>query len=168
VIDFKKIEESERNFKEELDTFRKQYSQEKEDHRNVREWQKTVGAILVERGRVLLIKRVHEPFRGTWTLPGGHINEGEKDVVAIKREVKEETGLDFQPEYFGSYEEAFEEMGYFAYFSVFYGDFEGEIHKKKLDEGEVADIAWYRPDELADIKIGYEHRKIIEEYFNSQ
>ncbi len=161
-----KIDENEKAFKNELMDFRKKYAEE--DHRAKKEWQKTVGAILVEDGKVLLVLRGHEPFRSTWVLPGGHIEEGESDVKAVKREVKEETGLDFTPEYFGSYEESFEEIGCFAFLSVFYGKFKGVIDKRKLDKEEILDIAWYRPDQLSNIKVGYEHRKIIEEYFTSQ
>lgn len=165
-IDTKKIDENEKIFKEELQNFRSKYAEK--DHRGAKEWQKTVGAIIVEDGKVLLVLRQHEPFKGTWTLPGGHIDEGESDVKAVKREVKEETGLDFIPEYFGSYEESFDEMRYFAYVSIFYGKFRGVINKKKVDKNEIIDIAWYRPDQLKDIKVGFEHRKIIEEYFSSQ
>jgi 8-oxo-dGTP diphosphatase len=44
-------------------------------------------------GRLLLIKRGHEPGAGLWSLPGGRIEPGETDQQAVAREVLEETSL---------------------------------------------------------------------------
>jgi len=53
-----------------------------------------VGAIITDpAGRLLLIKRGHEPEAGRWSLPGGRIEPGESDEQALAREVREETGL---------------------------------------------------------------------------
>jgi 8-oxo-dGTP diphosphatase len=57
-----------------------------------------VGAIAVdEQGRLLLIKRGHEPGAGLWSLPGGRIEPGETDTEALARELREETGLIAEP-----------------------------------------------------------------------
>jgi 8-oxo-dGTP diphosphatase len=53
-----------------------------------------VGAIISDAsGRLLLIKRGHEPGKGLWSLPGGRVEAGETDEQALVREVREETGL---------------------------------------------------------------------------
>jgi 8-oxo-dGTP diphosphatase len=53
-----------------------------------------VGAVIKDdAGRLLLIKRGHEPAAGLWSIPGGRIEAGESDVDALVREVREETGL---------------------------------------------------------------------------
>jgi 8-oxo-dGTP diphosphatase len=45
------------------------------------------------RGRLLMIKRGHEPGAGLWSIPGGRIEPGETDAEALVREMFEETGL---------------------------------------------------------------------------
>jgi len=61
-------------------------------------WVPCVGAVVTDgRGRLLLIKRGHEPGAGLWSLPGGRIEAGETDAEALVREMIEETGLTVQP-----------------------------------------------------------------------
>jgi 8-oxo-dGTP diphosphatase len=53
-----------------------------------------VGAVVHDAaGRLLLIRRGHDPGAGLWSLPGGRVEAGETEAEAIVREVREETGL---------------------------------------------------------------------------
>jgi 8-oxo-dGTP diphosphatase len=53
-----------------------------------------VGAVIVDDGKALIVKRAHAPRQGEWSLPGGRVELGESLVDATRREMREETGLD--------------------------------------------------------------------------
>lgn len=53
-----------------------------------------VGVVIIEKGRLLLIKRGNEPGKGLWAVPGGKVRIGETLKAAARREASEETGLD--------------------------------------------------------------------------
>jgi ADP-ribose pyrophosphatase YjhB (NUDIX family) len=53
-----------------------------------------VGAVIFDgAGRLLMVRRAHEPGQGRWSVPGGRVHPGETDAQAVIREVAEETGL---------------------------------------------------------------------------
>ena len=56
-----------------------------------------VGAVIIDGGRVLLVRRESEPLKGEWSIPGGMLELGEKLRDGIRREVLEETGLVVEP-----------------------------------------------------------------------
>lgn len=53
-----------------------------------------VGAVVFRGDKVLLIKRGRPPFRGRWSIPGGKLHHGEALHEAVRREVREETGVE--------------------------------------------------------------------------
>jgi len=56
-----------------------------------------VGAILLNRDRILMAQRGKEPLKGWWSLPGGALETGESLADGVRREVREETGLEIRP-----------------------------------------------------------------------
>lgn len=52
-----------------------------------------VGAVIIERERVVVVRRATEPLRGQWSIPGGVLEIGETLRQGTEREVLEETGL---------------------------------------------------------------------------
>jgi ADP-ribose pyrophosphatase YjhB (NUDIX family) len=61
----------------------------------------TACAVVVDGdGRVLLGRRAHPPYRGRWDLPGGFLDEAEHPLDALRRELREETGLEVEPDRF--------------------------------------------------------------------
>lgn len=55
-----------------------------------------VGAIVLDHGQILMVKRDRDPARGQWSLPGGRVELGESLHEAIVREVREETGIEIE------------------------------------------------------------------------
>jgi ADP-ribose pyrophosphatase YjhB (NUDIX family) len=75
-----------------------------------------VGVVAHRRGRLLLVKRNHEPRLGEWSFPSGFIDAGEPLEEGAVRETKEETGLDVRIErLLGAYSRAGERVIFLAY-----------------------------------------------------
>jgi mutator protein MutT len=55
-----------------------------------------IGAVVVDDGKVLLVRRRFEPLAGHWSLPGGAVELGEMLETCVVREIREETGLDVE------------------------------------------------------------------------
>jgi len=53
-----------------------------------------VGAVIVKDGRAVIIRRANDPYKGQWSIPGGRVELGESLAEAVRREMKEETGLE--------------------------------------------------------------------------
>jgi 8-oxo-dGTP diphosphatase len=122
----------------------------------------TVAAIIQnEAGKILLTRRNIEPFKGQWCLPGGHIDENEKVLDAVIREAKEETGLDFEAEFFVYADEILPEHGWHAVVLVFAGRGKGKV---AAQEREVTDIEWFSLDEARSLPLAFAHNQILDRY----
>jgi len=55
-----------------------------------------VGAVILQEGKIILVKRRAEPGKDRWSIPGGTVHLGEKVRDATMREAKEESGLDVE------------------------------------------------------------------------
>ncbi len=55
-----------------------------------------VGALVIREERILLACRGQEPYAGKWSLPGGVVRRGERLAVAVRREIREECGIEVE------------------------------------------------------------------------
>ena len=122
----------------------------------------TVAAIIKNgEDKILLTRRNVEPFKGQWCLPGGHIDDNEKALDAVVREAKEETGLEFEPEFITYLDEIVPEHDWHAVVLVFAGKGRGEL---AAQEREVTEIGWFSLEEARSLPLAFVHNKILEEY----
>ena len=123
----------------------------------------TCGAIIKKGNKILLTKRNVAPYKGYWCMPGGHIKWGERTEEAIKREVKEETGFNFQPKFFRYYDEIMPKIKWHAVALFFVGKVTGSI---KIDENEVKEFKWFSDREIGKLKLAFVNKKVLKDYFN--
>jgi ADP-ribose pyrophosphatase YjhB (NUDIX family) len=99
-------------------------------------------------GRVLLARRASEVYHGYWDLPGGFIDEGEHPLDALRRELKEETSLDVEPdEFLGVWMDHYREDGTGPSTLNLYWTARvvgGELHAAD----DISDARWFAPEEL--------------------
>ena len=113
-----------------------------------------VGAVIVKDGRAIIIKRANEPYKGQWSIPGGRVEIGEPLVEAVRREMREETGLEVEV---GPVIEVFERIqrdaGGVRYHFVIV-DYLCTCVSGVLCAGDdAADAVWVTSDELANYDI---------------
>jgi 8-oxo-dGTP diphosphatase len=110
-----------------------------------------VGAVIKdERGRLLLIRRGHDPGAGLWSLPGGRVEPGETDAEALVREMREETGLVVQAgRLLGSVRRPYRDGGV-----VDIRDYVATVIGGTLNAGDdAADIRWVDEEEFAGLPV---------------
>lgn len=123
-----------------------------------------VGAVIVQYGRVLLIRRGQPPLLGEWSLPGGVLECGETLRDATIREAQEETGLVVETgELLGVYERVVRsDDGRVRYHYVLI-DFLCRAVSGALKAGsDAADVRWFGHEELDALKLPSDTLDVIE------
>ena len=107
-----------------------------------------VGCFMECQSEILLLQRLDsKPQGGTWGIPGGKVDVGEDLVIAITREVREETGLSAEPhqyEYFDKFYVRYPEFDFI--YHIFYLPFESKP-QVNINTTEHKNIAWKIPAE---------------------
>jgi len=117
------------------------------------------AAVIVKKGKVLLVQRKREPYKGTWMFPAGFVDFGEHPSDTIKREVREETGLTVKKVCLMNVFQAEDDSREPGHLTIYY---QVEVSKGHLknDEEENQDIGWF--DIQKPPKIGWKnHQKMM-------
>jgi len=115
-------------------------------------------AVLIEEGKILLVKRGREPFKGEWAVPGGRIDEGESAEQCLVREMGEETGLIVESvRLIGIYSDPGRDPRGIIAAAYLVRRIGGEL--KAGDDA--AEAAWFSLESMPDLCA--DHRKIVED-----
>ena len=131
-----------------------------------------VGAVVLDQGRVVLVKRKFPPLAGEWSIPGGRLEVGETLREAAVREAREETGLTVEPaEVLGVYDRLLRDDGGRILYHYVLIDFLCRRLAGELQAGGDADDArWFSQEDIGKISLLEDTAEVIrlgfEEYEN--
>ncbi len=122
-----------------------------------------VGGVIISNGRALLIKRGSPPMEGHWSIPGGLLEIGETLLEGVRRELREETGMEARPldliEVFERIE--LDGSGRARYHYVVL-DYLCEATGGEPRAGsDVTHVVWARPEELAQYSLSSTATRVI-------
>ncbi len=121
----------------------------------------TVDIIYINNGKILLIKRLKEPYKEYWALPGGFVDEHEDLEQAAHRELMEETNLKAETlSQFKTYGTPHRDPRGHCISVVFNTINNKEV--KAIAGDDAKELAWFSLDDLPEL--AFDHKVIIEDY----
>jgi len=126
-----------------------------------------VGGVVIRGREVLLVKRAYPPRAGEWSLPGGRLELGESLVDAVRREVREETGIEVEV---GPLVEVFDRVhrdadGRVRYHFVIADYLCDSIGGVLAAGDDAADARWVAREDVAGLDVNAHARAVIEKAF---
>ena len=117
--------------------------------------------IFDEEFNFILIKRKNNPYKNYWALPGGFVEYGESVETAAIREAKEETNIDVElKDLVNVYSEPNRDPRGHSITVVYTAN--GNMDNKNAND-DACDIAIFSQEELDELKLAFDHNKIIED-----
>jgi 8-oxo-dGTP diphosphatase len=127
-----------------------------------------VGAIIIARGRVVLVKRGHPPLAGEWSIPGGALEVGETLREAVVREVLEETGMAVEPgDLLGVYDRVSRDKeGRTLYHYVLIDFLCHRLEGEPRAAGDAAEARWFTEQEIEKLSLHPQTQEVIRKGFD--
>jgi len=108
------------------------------------------GVVVEHQGRVLLVRRNHEPMHGRWTFPSGFVDAGELVAEAAAREVREEAGVEVRIDrLLGVYSSAGDPVVFVAYAGTSVGG-------APVAGDEAFEVGLFEPDALPELAFDHD------------
>ena len=128
-----------------------------------------VGAIIVEKGRVALIRRGRPPLEGDWAIPGGALELGETLREGAAREAFEETGLTIEPQdLLGVFDRLMRDgEGRVLYHYVLVDFLCKRIGGDLMASGDAIEAGWFTPGEVAGLGLPEDAAEVVKLGFQS-
>ncbi len=121
---------------------------------------------MIHRDRVLLIRRGSEPLKGEWSIPGGLVELGEELTAGVRRELKEETGVDVETlECILVFDRIMRDGDRVKYHYVIADYLCRRIGGRLRPASDVVDARWVRRDDLRQYRLTEMATKLIHQAF---
>lgn len=125
-----------------------------------------VGALILQGGKLLLVRRGAQPGKGKWSIPGGLVELGENVQDAMVRETKEEVGLDVEAvklmDVFDSV--TLDEQGRIQYHFVVVNFFVRVVGGTLKTESDILEARWVPVDEVEKYVLTDSFRRFFEKH----
>ncbi|MFQ5865033.1 MAG: NUDIX hydrolase [bacterium] len=127
-----------------------------------------VGAVITKNDRILLVKRRYDPKANYWTLPGGLVEIGEEVRQALRREIREECGIEIEPtkviDVVDFIEKDENNKIRFHYVLI---DFEAIYESGELTPAsDVLEVQWFSKNELRNLELPDITKKFLQKYYD--
>ncbi len=129
----------------------------------------TVGGFIINsEGEVLLCHS--EKWMDNYTIPGGHVELGEQIEDALKREMKEEVGMDVKPVRLLLMQEAIYSTEFYKRRHFIFLDYlcKASSSEVRIDNDEIQSYLWVKPKKALGMRVDTFTRKLLREYLASE
>ena len=127
----------------------------------------TVGAVIVRDDQALVTKRGREPEKGRYDVPGGFLAAGEEALDGLRRELKEELGVEVDVSFADFVQIATHTYGDEGDFTLAIGFRARLVSGEPSADDDVEELRWVTRDEAEDLDFAWEHdrdlvRKVLD------